>query len=93
MRPLQASNPLFRFRLARGREHQSQAFDGQRLVGKYIDLTSPAVTRPWIGRIGLSWDRGCRSRLPDEARPRQADLMRAVFLHEMNTPHRYFVLV
>ena len=23
----------------------------QRLVGKYINLTSPAITRPWIGRI------------------------------------------
>jgi hypothetical protein len=23
----------------------------QRLVGKYVNLTSPAITRPWIGRI------------------------------------------
>ena len=23
----------------------------QRLVGKYINLTSPAITRPWVGRI------------------------------------------
>ena len=23
----------------------------QRLVGKYINLTSPAITRPWIGLI------------------------------------------
>ena len=25
--------------------------EGQRLVGKYINLTSPAITRPWIGKI------------------------------------------
>jgi len=25
--------------------------DGTRLVGKYINLTDPAVTRPWIGLI------------------------------------------
>jgi hypothetical protein len=25
--------------------------DGERLVGKYINLTDPAVTRPWIGLI------------------------------------------
>ncbi len=25
--------------------------EGQRLVGKYINLTSPAITRPWVGRI------------------------------------------
>jgi hypothetical protein len=25
--------------------------DPQRLVGKYINLTSPAITRPWVGRI------------------------------------------
>ena len=24
---------------------------GQQLVGKYINLTSPAITRPWVGRI------------------------------------------
>jgi hypothetical protein len=23
----------------------------QRLVGKYINLTSPSITRPWVGRI------------------------------------------
>jgi len=23
----------------------------QRLVGKYINLTNPAITRPWVGRI------------------------------------------
>jgi hypothetical protein len=25
--------------------------DGHRLVGRYINLSNPAVTRPWIGRI------------------------------------------
>ena len=25
--------------------------EGPRLVGKYINLSNPAVTRPWIGRI------------------------------------------
>ena len=25
--------------------------DGSRLVGKYINLTDPAITRPWIGLI------------------------------------------
>ena len=25
--------------------------EGTRLVGKYINLTSPAITRPWVGLI------------------------------------------
>jgi hypothetical protein len=25
--------------------------DAKRLVGKYINLTNPAITRPWIGLI------------------------------------------
>lgn len=25
--------------------------EGERLIGKYINLTSPAITRPWVGLI------------------------------------------
>jgi hypothetical protein len=25
--------------------------EGRRLVGKYLNLSSPAITRPWIGLI------------------------------------------
>jgi hypothetical protein len=25
--------------------------EGRQLVGKYINLTSPAITRPWVGKI------------------------------------------
>ncbi|MGY8633065.1 hypothetical protein RAD15_11375 [Bradyrhizobium sp. 14AA] len=42
-----------RFDWDNGRRHGliDAARDGARLVGKYINLTTPAITRPWVGRV------------------------------------------
>jgi hypothetical protein len=42
-----------RFDWDHGRRHGliDAAREGARLVGKYINLTNPAITRPWIGRV------------------------------------------
>ena len=50
-----AGNRVYlRFDWDNGRRHGliDAARDGtDRLVGKYINLTTPAITRPWVGRV------------------------------------------
>lgn len=50
-----AGNRIYlRFDWDNGRRHGliDAARDGaDRLVGKYINLTTPAITRPWVGRV------------------------------------------
>lgn len=48
------SRVYLRFDWDNGRRHGliDAARDGaDRLVGKYINLTTPAITRPWVGRV------------------------------------------
>ena len=42
-----------RFDWDHGRRHGliDAVREGTRLVGKYINLTNPAITRPWVGRV------------------------------------------
>lgn len=43
-----------RFNWDDGRRHgliEAVCEDGGRLVGKYVNLTHPAIQRPWVGRI------------------------------------------
>ena len=42
-----------RFDWDHGRRHGliDAVRDGERLVGKYINLTNPAIMRPWVGRV------------------------------------------
>ncbi|WP_128928580.1 hypothetical protein [Bradyrhizobium guangxiense] len=42
-----------RFDWDNGRRHGliDASRDGARLVGKYVNLTTPTITRPWIGRV------------------------------------------
>ena len=51
-----------RFDWDRGRRHGliDAAREGTRLIGKYINLTNPAIMRPWVGRV-IAADRidGC----------------------------------
>ncbi|WP_027542086.1 hypothetical protein [Bradyrhizobium sp. WSM2254] len=50
-----AGNRIYlRFDWDNGRRHgliDAAREDAGRLVGKYINLTNPAITRPWIGRV------------------------------------------
>jgi len=49
-----AGRIYLRFDWDNGRRHGliDAARDGaDRLVGKYINLTTPAITRPWVGRV------------------------------------------
>jgi hypothetical protein len=50
-----AGNRIYlRFDWDNGRRHgliDAVRDDAGRLVGKYINLTNPAITRPWIGRV------------------------------------------
>ncbi|MHC2623328.1 hypothetical protein ACVIW2_005360 [Bradyrhizobium huanghuaihaiense] len=47
------SRIYLRFDWDNGRRHGliDAARDGARLVGKYINLTTPAIMRPWVGRV------------------------------------------
>jgi hypothetical protein len=54
---------------------------------------SKTCTQHTLGHPGLSWDRGRRPCLTNDARKRQPDFMRTVFLHEMDAPNGYFLLV
>jgi hypothetical protein len=43
-----------RFDWDHGRRHgliEARRDDAQRFVGKYINLTNPAITRPWVGLV------------------------------------------
>jgi hypothetical protein len=47
------SRVYLRFDWDHGRRHGliDAAREGTRLVGKYINLTTPAITRPWVGLV------------------------------------------
>jgi len=48
-----AGRIYLRFDWDHGRRHGliDAAREGARLVGKYINLTTPAITRPWVGLV------------------------------------------
>ena len=47
------SRIYLRFDWDHGRRHGliDAAREGARLAGKYINLTTPAITRPWVGHV------------------------------------------